>query len=496
VLPSKAGVLPAGTFTVTRARLDLPDRAGVLATTGVVRAALANGRLTFEEFHAGGEGTDLKINGYLEVSQTPRTMNVAVSGTVDAGLLSLVMPDTALAGKLHVDVHGSGSLDAPQLAGTVRIENGRYRNVSPPVIVDNLEGVLTFHGTRGDIEARAKLRGGDAFAGGSFTVTGFSLHDFRFAVQLRKVSLPYPEDLRLVVDADLVASGGPGGNQVRGEVTLLRGTYTKDFDLTISDLLAPGRPASVAALEPWKERTTLEVRIVSSAALEVRTNVARLSASVDLVARGTLADPALVGQVVLDEGGRVRFRDVRYDIEAGTVTFANTRGFVPILDIRARAELKGYDVVVSLAGTWPRIETTFSSDPPLSDEQILGLLLTGTTPNSTTQTDTGSSIVSAGAGLAAGAAAGVVTRPTQKLFKLDRFEIDPIFSSGGQLSDVRSTVGKQITPNLLVTYSQSFDTAKQPVIEFEWRLSNTLILRGQRDENGVYRMDLRKRERF
>lgn len=262
-------------------------------------------------------------------------------------------------------------------------------------------------------------------------------------------------------------------------------------------VLARSRPAAaVAPREAWKERTDLEVRIVSSASLEVRTNVASLTATVDLVARGTLAAPTLVGQIVFDEGGRVTFRGVRYDIESGTITFANTTGFAPILDIRARAEVKGYDLVVSLVGTWPRIQATFSSDPPLPDETVVGLLLTGSTPNARPATDATGSIVSAGAGIAAGAAVGALTRPTQRLFKLDRFEIDPVFTGAGQLSDVRSTVGKQITPNLLVTYSQSFDTSKLPVVQVEWRLTNTIVLRGQRDENGVYLVDVRRRQRL
>ena len=100
----------------------------------------------------------------------------------------------------------------------------------------------------------------------------------------------------------------------------------------------------------------------------------------DLLTRGTLASPTLVGQILLDEGGRITFRDVRYEIEQGTIAFANTEGFEPIIDIRVRAEVKGYDVGVSLVGTWPRIQTSLSSDPPLPDEMIVGLLVTGTTP--------------------------------------------------------------------------------------------------------------------
>jgi len=150
---------------------------------------------------------------------------------------------------------------------------------------------------------------------------------------------------------------------------------------------------------------------------------------------------------------------------------------------------------VSLVGTWPRIQTSLSSDPPLPDELIVGLLLTGTAPGARATTDTGGSIVSAAGGIVAGAATGVLTRPTQRLFKLDRFEIDPVFTGSGPV-DVRSTVGKQITPNLLVTYSQSFDSSREPIFQLEWWISDSIVLQGRRDENGIYLVDVRRRQRF
>jgi translocation and assembly module TamB len=328
-------------------------------------------------------------------------------------------------------------------------------------------------------------------------VQGLSLKDFRVSMQGRHVRLPTFQDFRVVADADLVASGGPSGNTIRGEVVLLRVNYSKDFDITLSDLMAKSRPAGAAVVEPWKQNTKIEIHIVSSESLEVRNNVARLTGTVDLIARGTVADPSLLGQIVLDEGGRLTFRNVRYDIESGTVTFASARGFVPILDIHARAEVKGYDLGVGLVGTWPRIQASFTSDPPLPDETIFALLLTGSTGSTTSgqPSDTGSSIVSVGAGIAAGAVTGGITRGTQKVLKLERFEIDPIFS-GGTLTDVRSTIGKQITPDILFTYSQSFETTKVPIVQVEWRISDSVILLAQKDENGIYRIDLRKRKRF
>ncbi|HKD12506.1 MAG TPA: translocation/assembly module TamB domain-containing protein, partial [Thermoanaerobaculia bacterium] len=131
------------------------------------------------------------------------------------------------------------------------------------------------------------------------------------------------------------------------------------------------------------------------------------------------------------------------------------------------------------------------------DESILALLLTGTAPTSGSQTTetTASSVVNVGASLAAGAVTSSLTRPTQKIFRLERFEIDPVFS-GGQLTDVRSTIGKQITPDILFIYSQTFETSKLPIVQIEWTVSEKVVLRAQRDQNGIYLVDIRRRQRF
>jgi translocation and assembly module TamB len=453
---------------------------------------LADGKLTLPEFTAVGEGTSLKLSGRVDLENKSGVL--VANGTLDASAVALLVPDLTLQGKLVVDARASGTFEKPILSGSIRMQNGKYRLMGLGQIVDEVDASVTFHESRGDLEGHAKYGGGEVFVGGSFSVEGLSVKDFRVSVEGRRVRLPTFQDFRLIADVDLVAAGGASGNSVRGEVVLLRGTYSKDFDITLSDLLARSRPAGTAVVEPWKEQTTLELHIVSSAALEVRNNVARLTGTVDLVARGTVAEPTLLGQIVLDEGGRLTFRDVRYDIESGSVTFANSRGFAPILDIHARAEVKGYDLLVSLVGTWPRIQTSFSSDPPLPDETILALLLTGTVPTNRTEA-TASSVVSVGAGLAAGAATGGITRGTRRVLRLERFEIDPVFT-GGQLTDVRSTIGKQITPDVLFTYSQSFETTKLPIVQVEWRISNTVILRAERDENGIYLIDVRRRQRF
>jgi len=497
VFPTGDERLPTGAFRITRAVADFPGKPGALRVSGDIRLALDGRRLSVEPFEISGDATTLSAKGSLGLID-PADLEASLSGTIDAALLGVAMPDLALTGQVRVALAASGPPARPRLSGEVGLRNGRYRVAAISQTLDDIEGTIRFGAASatGEVDAHAKIGGGDASVAGTFGLEGLSPKDFRLSVQGRRITVRYPEDVRLVLDADLVASGGPSGNLLRGEVVVQHGTYSRDFDVTLSDLLSKSRPAVTATREQWKEKTRLEVRIVSSQALEVRNNLARLTGTMDLQARGTLAEPSLVGQVVLDEGGRVTFRDVRYEIESGTLTFASARGLAPILDVRARAEVKGYDLTVSLAGIWPRVEAAFTSDPPLSDEAIVNLLLTGSAPSTTNAPPVSGTLASTAGSIVGGAATGVFTRPAQKFFGLERFQIDPVFTSSG-LAGATTTVGKQISPNWSVTYSQPLFEAgsREPVVEVEGRISQSWVLRLRHDENGVYLVDLRRRTR-
>jgi len=481
--------------TIQQARLDARGKNGILRTADAARVHIAGKTLTLQPLRLAGEGVDLRVSGSLDGSPAKAVLDAKVAGTADASVLALVAPDLGLTGRLAVDMTASGPLAQPAFAGTVSIEDGRLRAAG--YSFEQIEGRLRLRGSGGEIESlRARTSEGDVFAAGSFRIADGALADYRLVLQGRRLQVRTIPALRLTVDADLVATGGGDTNNViRGEVTLLRGTYTKDVDLTVSDLLARGRAGGISVRQPWMERTSLEVRVVSAAALEIRNNLARLSGTVDLTVRGTLADPILLGQVILDEGGRVVFSDIRYEIEAGTITFSNTTRIAPFIDLRARADVKGYDLVVTLIGTWPRVSATFTSDPPLSNDAILGLILSGSPPDTRAQADTTGQLVSAAGGVISGAVTGGLTRRTQQLFRLDRFQIDPVFE-GSNLSTFRTTIGKQITQDLAVTSSIALDSSRQPTLRIEWQATNTILVQLLRDENGNITLSFRRRQRF
>jgi hypothetical protein len=493
--PETSGETVDGELVVTEARLDTRDRPGLLRTAAPTKVTVRNRRVTIESLRAVGDGIDFTLRGSLDTGADPRSIEGRVSGDAQAAILDLVRPGLGAVGKLTFDVAAGGTVEKPEFNGSIRIADGRYRAFG--YSFEDVEGTLRLVGSSGELEGlRARVADGEAFAAGTFRLEGGQLASYRVALQGRRVSVRAIPSLRLLVDADLVASGTSESREIRGEITLLRGTYTKDVDLTISDLLARSRPgAALAAREEWKERTSLDIRIVSAASLEVRNNVARLSGTVDLTARGTLEEPVLLGQILLDEGGRVVFSDVRYEIESGAITFSSTTKIAPFVDLRARAEIKAYDLTVSLVGTWPRVTANFVSDPPLTNDQILGLVLSGTPPDTRRQEQTSDQLVSAAGGIVTGAVTGGLTRGTRQLFKLDRFQIDPVFE-GSNLTTFRTTIGKQITQDLVVTSSIALDSSKEPIIRIEWQVTDRDFIQLIRDEDGNYSVTFRRRQRL
>ncbi len=460
---------------------------------GQGKISIANAKLV------GPPSTSLAISLSAAVSD-PRTIEGTIRGVVDPGVLAgFVVSDADVSGQLSADLAVSGTLASPLFRGRVSLDRGRFRAAFSPYVLEDISALISWNGDRATIEAfRSRLGGGEVVASGDVQLAGFSVKGYRLVAQGQNVTVRSIEGLSLQTDADLTVVGDPDRSVVRGQVTFLSGTYTKDFAPTLATFFSPSRNATYSgARNSWQDKISLEVQMLSSASLEVRNNLARLTASVDLLVRGTLADPIFLGQIGIDEGGKITFQDVKYEIESGTITFGNPQRTEPVVDINATSDVKGYTVNVQAVGTLggrSRVQFHLSSDPPLSEEQLTALLLTGAAPENTrAQTSTTSSI----AGSVAGLAIRPVTSRVQQLFRLDRFQIDPILqSTAGSSGGAVITVGKNLSRDLSVTYSYSAETNAQSIVLVEYQIDANKLLQASKDENNVYSIDIKLRKRF
>ena len=114
-LAAGEGTKPSAEFVVTEARLDARDRPGLVHSASDFRVSLANDRIVLGDVHAVGEGVDLRLHGSLDLAAEKPTVDAKVTGSADATLLALAMPDLGLTGRLSDRRRGGGPLRGPGL---------------------------------------------------------------------------------------------------------------------------------------------------------------------------------------------------------------------------------------------------------------------------------------------------------------------------------------------------------------------------------------------
>jgi len=214
--------------------------------------------------------------------------------------------------------------------------------------------------------------------------------------------------------------------------------------------------------------------------LRVDTNWARMQVGGRLSLEGTTTRPIVLGSLESEEG-RITFRNHRWTVSSAAVRFADPRRIDPILDVNARALIKQYDVTLHLSGRLDELTFRFSSVPPLKQQELLSLVTTGTTAATA-----GGALGEVGQLLAEdvlGLATGGYAPETFGVEKTDA-------------GDEAFSVGKQITDDVRVLYSQTISGAAKRVLRVEYQIIGPLLLSADQDFQGGFGGDVLIRLRF
>jgi translocation and assembly module TamB len=283
---------------------------------------------------------------------------------------------------------------------------------------------------------------------------------------------------------------------LHGEIQVRRAHYSERID--VQSLAVKGLTREVARAELTKiEQTMLNVKI-SAPHVVINNNLARATARVDLLMRGTIADPVPIVKVeTLD--GIVYFRSNEFKLVRATLDFATTDRIDPYFDIAAETKIANYDVRLSLSGRTDRFNLLLASSPPLSEQDIFSLLTVGRI---------GDRPGSAGAATGAEQAATVGSLFTEKIeaevedrlktvVGFDRIDITPYVSkTRGTITPRLSVTKKLLGDRLYVTYSTTVETGEIQVWKLEYALNKNLSLIGSRDETGGMGGDVKFRFEF
>jgi hypothetical protein len=141
------------------------------------------------------------------------------------------------------------------------------------------------------------------------------------------------------------------------------------FDYTHAAFSLPNTPVSY------------DVTIETQSPIKIDTAFLQTSAKLDLRVQQNSADPIISGTIVLNSGNLV-FPYKSLLVTKGILTFLPDRLFDPNIELVARNKIKKYDISLQVAGSLSSHHIMLDSSPPLSEEQIMALLLVGSEQSS------------------------------------------------------------------------------------------------------------------
>ena len=295
-------------------------------------------------------------------------------------------------GDAAIGIKVGGTIEKPAFSGDaeLNIAAARADNITVPAVRD-FHARLAFANNDLRIEQfTGEIGGGKINVGGHVGFAKLTEPTIDIAAKADDVLAVRDDNLTARVNADVKVVGPFAAASVTGSIGITKSRYLKDIDIV--PLNTPGKPApappapssggeasigvNVAPINAWK----LDLAIKTDDPFVIRGNLAHGTALVDLHIKGTGGQPLLDGNVeIKDLLTTLPFSTL--DIADGNIAFTPDKPLDPVLDIQGTSTIRDYLVTVYVTGRAKDPKVTFSSDPPATQEQIVSLLATGSTPD-------------------------------------------------------------------------------------------------------------------
>ncbi|MBI5212664.1 MAG: translocation/assembly module TamB domain-containing protein [Nitrospirae bacterium] len=476
--------------TISRAHLYLY---GIGFTNNAdVTAKIENGKLSIGSLSMKSEAAEFKLSGGLHIG---KSYDLLLEGSSSLAPLKAISKTIDLVrGDASFVFSVTGDWEKPRINGGMDVASGalgfkdinhRLTSLSAYIYVDEDRVVIE--------RAAGKLSGGDVYILGTAYLQRFSVNRFFLEAGLNGITASVSKDFWVSFDGNLYYRGTMESQTLLGDISVKRAKYTERIEW--KSWLLKARPKEKPKIDTTKlDKTNLNIK-VSGSNLTVDNNVARASLKMDILLKGTVGQPIILGKVDTREGV-VYFRNNEFKALKASVDFSNPNRINPYFDIVAETRVKNYNIRLSLNGYVEQFNLALSSDPVLNETDIFSLLTVG---------QIGKHLKGLEGGIGAGEATSFITGKLQDVFEerlktitgIDRIQVDPYVSKTTGTVTPRVTIAKRLMGDkLYVTYSTSVATGEEQILKLEYALGKNTSLIGVRDERGGIGGDIKFRFGF
>lgn len=461
-----------------------------IANEAPIRLDYRNDVLTLQRVQMKGTGTDMQFEGKASF-RDGETLNGSATGTLDLQLVQILRPDLESSGQVKFDVRARGDKAHPDIQGEIRIIGATLRSPNAPLGAERLSGDLVLRNDRILVNQLSGRSGGGTLAASGSIVLG-PTRQFNLGITANDVRLRYPRGVRTVMNGQLALTGGDASAVLSGRVLVDRISFTNDFDL--ATFLDQFRDASSPPPgDGFTQNLRLNVAILATEALGLESSKLSLQGTGNLSLRGTAAQPVILGRANL-MGGEVFFLGHRYEVRNGIITFANPFRTEPVVNLAVQTTVSQYNLNLNFVGPMANLLTTYTSDPPLPPVDIINLLAFGRVA---TAEGNGNTRPSLGAeSVLARGLSSKVSGQVERLAGISQLSIDPTIGSNQQNPGARLAIQQRVTSKLLFTFAMDVGSTQSELIQLEYQVNRGWSVRGVRDENGGYAIDVKRRKTF
>jgi len=449
-------------------------------------AKYSSGTLTVTPAQIKGPGTNLTFGGTVPI-KSAASYSLVADGSLDLGAIQQFDPNVKAAGQVDIHVRSGGQLSKPTMQGELQIKNGEFTTESLPLGVDNLNAQINLSGNRADIANFSGTVGGGTVSARGFATIGHG-SSFNLALNADSMRLRYPDGLRSVLTAQLNFRGNTNSSFLTGRVQVDGLEFTRQFDLasfagTFSETSAGGPPS------PFEKSVKLNVAVNSLQQINLASNKLSIGGSANLDVVGTMAQPVVLGRIALTSG-EVFFLGKRFEIQSGTIEFANPVRTEPVVRMFVNTRIEQYNITLNLSGPVDRLRTNYTSDPALPPADIIHLLAFGNTTEEAAAQPSQGAAMGAESVLAQGVGSQVAGS-LENLTGISQVKIDPLATSNSGQPGQQVAIQERVTGSLLFTFSTNVTTTQGQTVELQYDLNRRVSVTVLRDQNGGYGIDLR-----
>jgi translocation and assembly module TamB len=139
------------------------------------------------------------------------------------------------------------------------------------------------------------------------------------------------------------------------------------------------RKPPVRPLDRAGEWLSFDVAVAVDGDARVENDVVRGKVKGNVTLTGTAASPGVVGSLALDEGARAVFRGNEFVLTHAVADFTDRRKVRMSLDAHGEAQVRDYQIFMHLTGPYEEPAVQLTSQPPLSQQDVVTLLSLGYT---------------------------------------------------------------------------------------------------------------------